>query len=145
MVVEKERGQYNMELMNTSGGKQFLSVVFGGFIRRWAQIKSSIQRVNHQDSKAQSKPERGVRRFIQRRTAEYAADQLRLSGSFALPFNVSTLISRGLEQKRAFSAPFLTLNHLDFSVLTEKLPVFLFCNVNDWRRTEGVYPREFVT
>ena len=36
-------------------------------------------------------------------------------------FDVSTLISRGLEQKRAFFAPFLTLNHLDFSALTKKM------------------------
>jgi hypothetical protein len=35
--------------------------------------------------------------------------------------NVTTLISRRLEQKRAFFAPFLTINPLDFSRVTEKM------------------------
>jgi hypothetical protein len=34
---------------------------------------------------------------------------------------VRGLISRGLEQKRPFFGPFLTLNHFDFSVLTKKV------------------------
>jgi hypothetical protein len=38
-----------------------------------------------------------------------------LSRSFALPPDVSSLISRRLEQKRRFFASFLTLNHFDFS------------------------------
>jgi hypothetical protein len=185
MVVEKERGQYNMKLMNASGGKRLLSAVFGGIIRRWAQIKSSFQRVTHQDSKSQRKPEREVRRFIHQLTTESATGrhQPRLSpelrrlgkvGRFAPPYtdstegslrglasaatefrnapgglpmksNVSMLISRGLEQKRPFLAPFLTLNHFDFSALRKKPAVFLFGNVNGCRMTEVVYSRGFVT
>ena len=48
--------------------------------------------------------------------------QFGLSRSCALPFNARGLISRGLEQKRAIFASFLTLNHLDFSVLGRKWP-----------------------
>jgi hypothetical protein len=44
-----------------------------------------------------------------------------VGGTPALIFNASTLISRRLEQKKAFLAPFLTLNHLDFQVLTKKV------------------------
>jgi hypothetical protein len=47
--------------------------------------------------------------------------QFGLSRSCALPFNARGLISRGLEQKRAIFASFLTLNHLDFSVLRKKM------------------------
>ena len=40
---------------------------------------------------------------------------LRKTRALPVIFSVTTLISRGLEEKRAFSASFLTLNHLDFS------------------------------
>ena len=52
-------------------------------------------------------------------------------------FNVSALISRRLEQKRPFFAPFLTLNHLDFSVLTKKMAKKYFRNVTAGHRLQG--------
>jgi hypothetical protein len=56
-------------------------------------------------------------------TGRFAARTPRTAtGTVAPPmkFNVTTLIYRWLEQKRAFFAAFLTLNHFDFSVLTKK-------------------------
>jgi hypothetical protein len=55
-------------------------------------------------------------------------------GATPLKSNVSMLISRGLKQKRAFLAPFLTLNDFDFSVLTKKVAKKYFDNVTDGRR-----------
>jgi hypothetical protein len=56
-----------------------------------------------------------------RRLTSAATEFRNAPGATPMKSNVSGLISRGLEQKRAFFAAFLTLNHFDFSVLRKKV------------------------
>jgi hypothetical protein len=56
-----------------------------------------------------------------RRPASAATEFRNAPGATPLKANVSMLISRGLEQKRAFFAAFLTRNYFGFSVLTRKV------------------------
>ena len=55
-------------------------------------------------------------------------------------FDVRGLISRRLEQKRAFFGPFLTPNHLDFSALTEEngQKIFLEKAIGRGREMKGI-------
>jgi hypothetical protein len=75
---------------------------------------------------------------VERRT--FGESPKETGGSPVLPimdFDVSALISRRLEQKRPIFAPFLTLNHLDFSPLTKKMAKNIFDNVTAGHRFHG--------